>query len=316
PATLSVARRDHSVSIALVGDSTVIERHLSDHSTPLPDNVSVLHAPGTIAMDADPRAALRQADQSSMAVALALVQSGAADACISAGNSAALMLLARRLIGCVTGVEAPAFCKAMPVEQGMTLMLDLGANLHCDAERLVQFAHMGAVLAKTQGVAVPEVGLLNIGEEAGKGTRAIRDAANLLAGETGFHYAGFVEPDEIYSGQVQVLVCDGFSGNIALKTSEGVARLIGRKIEQALTRGWWRFPALLLTVPLARLRRDLNPDAYNGAVLAGLQQVVIKSHGGASEQAFANAVAMALEQVRDGVPEKIARSLQSRPVAH
>lgn len=309
PAAILVARRHPATELVLLGDIAVLERHVAEHKLSLPDNLSLIHAPAQIAMGDDPRQALRLGASSSMGAALARVQSREADACISAGNSGALMLLARRMLGCVAGVDAPAFCKAMPVAQGITLMLDLGANLSCSTDKLVQFATMGCVLARNLGVAAPRVALLNIGEETGKGTQVIREAAARLQADASLDYAGFVEADDIYTGDVQVIVCDGFSGNIALKASEGVARLIAGKIQQRFRRGWWRFPALLLAPQFRRLRQDLNPDAYNGAVLAGLDGVVIKSHGGASVEAFASAIGMAEEQARAQVPAQIAASL-------
>ena len=309
PAVLQIARAESRVNFSLVGNLPVLQQWLAENHQTLPANVELQPSTSVIAMDENPRRALRQTGDSSLAVALSRLGENDADACISAGNSGALVLLAKRYVGCVEGVDLPAFCKAMPVETGATLMLDLGANLYCDADKLVQFATMGQVLARASGVATPRVALLNIGAEEGKGTENIRTAAERLSAWADIHYVGFIEADEIYAGQVDVIVCDGFTGNIALKTSEGVARLIARKIERSLQQGLWRLPALLLWPLVRQWRRDLNPDAYNGAVLVGLNKVVIKSHGGASVEAFANAVALALAQVREGVPDKIARSL-------
>jgi len=309
PAAISVARHRPQVDIALVGDNAVLTACLNEQRLAPPPNLTLINAPAVIGMDDEPRQALRLGERSSMGAALALVQTGRAQACISAGSSGALLLLARRMLGCVEGLDTPAFCKAMPVAKGMTLMLDLGANLHCNADKLVQFASIGCVLARHLGVARPQVALLNIGEERGKGTAIIREAAARLETEAEMDYAGFVEADDIYTGDMQVIVCDGFSGNIALKASEGVARLVNLKIEQRLGRGLWRLPAWLLKPALQRLRQDLNPDAYNGAVLAGLIGVVIKSHGAASAEAFASAITLAEEQVRAGVPGQIAASL-------
>ena len=309
PAALAVARRRPEAEIALVGDNDTLTSYFTEHRLTPPCNLTVIDAPAVIGMDEDPRHALRLAERSSMGAALALLQRGDAQACVTAGSSGALLLLSRRMLGCVEGLDTPAFCKAMPVAQGMTLMLDLGANLSCSADKLVQFATMGCVLARHLGVAHPRVALLNIGEERGKGTAMIREAAARLEADDSLDYAGFVEADDIYTGEVQVIVCDGFSGNIALKASEGVARLVSLRVRERLGKGLWRLPALLLAPQLRRLRQDLNPDAYNGAVLAGLAGVVIKSHGGASAEAFASAIALAEEQVRAGVPRQIAASL-------
>lgn len=309
PAAVSAARRHPEAEIALLGDTDVLTSCFSEYRLTPPRNLTLIDAPAVIGMDDDPRQALRLGDRSSMGAALALLQSGSAQACVSAGSSGALLLLARRMLGCVEGLDTPAFCKAMPVARGMTLMLDLGANLSCSAGKLVQFATMGCVLARHLGVSRPRVALLNIGAERGKGTAVIREAAARLEADNSLDYAGFVEADDIYTGEVQVIVCDGFSGNIALKASEGVARLVTARLQERLGRGLWRLPALLLAPPLRRLRQDLNPDAYNGAVLAGLAGVVIKSHGGASAEAFASAIALAEEQARAGVPGQIAASL-------
>lgn len=306
PAAIEFARTSPDVQLLLFGDRAVMERELR---TSVPSNINLVDASGVVAMAADPRQALRQGDTSSMWQALLAVSSGAADACVSAGNTGALMLVSRRVVGMLPGVEVPAICKAMPVQSGLTLMLDLGANIHCSSAQLLQFAKMGAVLARASGVSQPRAALLNIGTEAGKGTTIIRDAAKLLAQADDFEYAGFVEADAIYNGQVQVIVCDGFSGNIALKASEGVARLIASRIEASFASGFGRLVAPLVWPLIRRWRAELNPDAYNGAILAGLAGTVVKSHGGASVSATVNALQLAGEQAKFGSSKKMARAL-------
>ncbi|WP_339896927.1 phosphate acyltransferase PlsX [uncultured Gilvimarinus sp.] len=306
PAAIEFARTFPDVQLLLFGQRSAMARECPATT---PKNIEFVDVPDVVAMDADPRQALRLGDTSSMWQALQAVARGDARACISAGNTGALMLMSRRVVGMMSGVEVPAICKAMPVRKGLTLMLDLGANIHCSSSQLLQFATMGSVLARASGVAEPQVALLNIGTEAGKGTTTIRDAATLLAGSGEFTYAGFVEADAIYSGAVQVIVCDGFSGNIALKASEGVARLIAGRIEESFKSGFGRVIAPLAWPLIRRWRAELNPDAYNGAILAGLAGTVIKSHGGASVAATVNALRLAYEQAEFDSVAKVAHVL-------
>lgn len=304
PAALAFAESVPDAQLLLFGDPAQMAEFLP---AKLPENISVHSCDKVIAMDAAPREALRHAQGSSMASALQAVADGDADACISAGNSGALMLLGKRALGTLAGLDLPAFCKAMPVEHNATLMLDLGGNVQCSAEQLVQFARMGSVLAAGAGDA--SVALLNIGSESGKGTRVVREASALLEAQAEVNYVGFIEADEIFTGKVAVIVCDGFSGNIALKASEGVARLIARRIENSFASGFTRLLGVFLWPVLRHWRRELNPDAYNGATLAGLTGTVIKSHGGAGVQATVNALTLAYEQARLGVPAKIRAAL-------
>ncbi len=308
PAAIEFARTSPDAHLLLFGERTAMERELH---TSVPSNIDFIDTSAAVAMDADPRQALRQGSDTSMWQTLLAVADKRADACVSAGNTGALMLISRRLIGMLAGVEVPAICKAMPVRSGVTLMLDLGANIHCSSAQLLQFAKMGGVLARASGVAAPKAALLNIGTEAGKGTAIIREAAKLLAQAEDFEYAGFVEADAIYSGHVHVIVCDGFSGNIALKASEGVARLIAGRIEESFTGGFGRLAVPLMWPLIRRWRAELNPDAYNGAILAGLAGAVIKSHGGASTMATVHALHLAYEQARFKSTEKMARAMSA-----
>ncbi|MDO6745776.1 phosphate acyltransferase PlsX [Gilvimarinus sp. 1_MG-2023] len=310
PAALAFAESAPSAHLQLYGNVSALNEFLPAQ---LPSNISLHDCKGVVAMDAAPKTALRTAQGSSMAEALEAVASGRAEACVSAGNSGALMLLARRQLGTLADIEWPAFCKAMPVEQGSTLMLDLGGNVQCDADQLIQFARMGNVLARGQsigpGSVTPTIALLNIGTEPGKGTAAIRQAAQQLSALSELNYVGFVEANDIFTGKVDVIVCDGFSGNVALKASEGVARLITRRIEKSFSRWPGKLAGLMLWPILRHWRRELNPDAYNGAILAGLKGTVIKSHGGAQVQATLNALNLALQQAGLDIPNKISRAL-------
>lgn len=306
PAALAFAESAPGVHLQLYGKRASLREYLP---AKLPANISLHHCDGVVAMDAAPKTVLRDACNSSMGQALTAVAQGRAQACISAGNSGALMLLAKHHVGVLDGVEWPAFCKMMPVEQGASLMLDLGGNVQCSARQLVQFARMGSVLAEGLTPLPPSVALLNIGTEPGKGTAVIREADKLLREAADLHYVGFVEANDIFTGKVAVIVCDGFTGNIALKASEGVARLISRRIERSFSRWPARAAGLLFWPVLRHWRRELNPDAYNGATLVGLKETVIKSHGGAGVQALLNALDLALTQVRLNVPEKVRRAL-------
>lgn len=311
-AALKLVRDESNLHIVLVGAQTELQNLLAEFNSP--SSISVHHAPGRVSMDDDPRAALRHKQDSSMWQALALVQRGEADACVSAGNTGALMAMSRFLLKTLPGIQRPAICKLMPVTQGYCYMLDLGANTQCTAEQLHQFALMGNSLANfKQSVAglngKPRIGLLNVGVEAGKGNDLVRAADVLLRADERLNYIGFVEADGIYQGAAEVVVCDGFSGNIALKASEGVARLITYKIEASLKRHWWSRLLAGFTYPLLRVwRSELNPAAYNGAIFVGLQKPVIKSHGSAGQLAFAQAIAVALDQVREPLDHGIAEN--------
>jgi glycerol-3-phosphate acyltransferase PlsX len=241
-----------------------------------------------------------------MRVAVNLVKKGEATACVSAGNTGALLATARFVLGMIAGIDRPAIVSAVPTAHGHTVMLDLGANPECSADNLVQFAVMGSVIATDlYGIDRPRVGLLNIGEEDIKGTDEIREAHRRLI-VAPINYAGFVEGDDIFSGDVDVVVTDGFTGNVALKTMEGVARFIGGVMREEFTRSPLRKIGGLAAAPsLKALKSRLDPGAYNGASMVGLAGVVIKSHGGANRAAFASAVRVAVTEARNGVPDQI-----------
>jgi glycerol-3-phosphate acyltransferase PlsX len=257
-------------------------------------------------MDERPQDAVRRKKNSSMRVAVNLVKQGEAAACVSAGNTGALLATARFVIGMVPGIDRPAIVSAVPAAHGHTVMLDLGANPDCTAEHLVQFAAMGAVIASDlHGVDRPRIGLLNIGEEDIKGTEELRTAHRRLA-TAPINYVGFVEGNLIFSGDVDVVVTDGFSGNVAVKTMEGLARFIGSVMREEFTAGPLRKLGALAASPALRgLKQRLDPGAYNGASMVGLAGVVIKSHGGADRAAFASAVRVAVVEARKGVPAQV-----------
>lgn len=294
------------VDLVLVGDQAQIHS-LYSQSPELLNRIIVVQADDVVRMNDDPLVALRQKKSSSMWVALDALRKDHADACVSAGNTGALLAMSKFLIKTVPGIERPAICKSMSVEQGGTYLLDLGANLNCSPVQLHQFALMGAVLAvNAEDPECARVALLNVGVEDRKGTDVLREAQTLLKADARFNYVGFVEADGIFSGAVDVIVCDGFNGNIALKASEGVARFIAKKVQAIIQQNFMtKIIAFLASPLLICLRNELDPSSYNGAIFLGLQKVVIKSHGSADERAFLNALIVAREQVIQQVPARI-----------
>jgi glycerol-3-phosphate acyltransferase PlsX len=258
---------------------------------------------------------LRRKKDSSLRVALELVKNGEADACVSSGNTGALMATARYVLKMLPGIDRPAIISAVPGLEGPTYMLDLGANVGCTAQQLLQFALMGSVVAGDMlEIARPRVGLLNIGLEDIKGNEVVREAGELLAANKGLNYVGFVEGDGIFHADVDVVVSDGFVGNVALKTMEGVARLISSFLREEFHRNFVRgMQGLVAKSALEALRGRLDPRRYNGASLVGLNGVVIKSHGSADQLAFETAVKTAIVEARKGVPVQIGKLVEMRP---
>jgi glycerol-3-phosphate acyltransferase PlsX len=313
PAALKQLDREPELRIILVGDREVLERELKSCGRLGDDRLRVHHASQKVEMDEPPAQALRNKKDSSMRVAINLVKQGEAGACVSAGNTGALMATARYVLKTLPGVDRPAIIAALPTITGHTHVLDLGANVDCSAEHLFQFAVMGSVLvAAVDGNARPRVGLLNIGEEAIKVNKQVKEVATLLSRSDAVNYIGYVEGDDIYKGSADVVVCDGFVGNVALKTSEGVARMISHFMRQEFTRNWLTRIAGLLALPVLRaFRNRVDPRRYNGASLVGLQGIVVKSHGSADELSFANAIQVARREAQKNVPERISHQLSS-----
>jgi len=313
PAALKALNQHQDVNFILVGDEGELTRALDaagagKHSSRL----KIHHASQKVEMDELPSSALRNKKDSSMRVALNLVKQGEADACVSAGNTGALMATSRFVLKMLPGIDRPAICTSLPSIASHTWMLDLGANVDCNAEHLFQFALMGSVLAEAvDGKKNPRVGLLNIGEEEIKGNEQVKEAAQLLS-ENMPNYAGYAEGDDIYKGGFDVIVCDGFVGNVSLKTSEGVAKMIAAFIKQEFTRNILTRLAALVAMPVLKaFRHRIDPRRYNGASLLGLRGIAIKSHGGADALAFANAIKVAILQVREDVPQRITAQLQA-----
>jgi glycerol-3-phosphate acyltransferase PlsX len=265
-------------------------------------------------MDEAPAEALRHKKDSSMRVSIELVKAGEADACVSSGNTGALMAIARYVLKTLPGIDRPAIISAVPGLKGPTYMLDIGANVGCTAEHLLQFALMGSVIAgDILEIERPRVGLLNIGQEDMKGNEVVREAGTLLA-QSGLNYIGFVEGDGIFHSDVDVVVSDGFVGNIAIKTMEGLAGLISSFLKEEFHRNSLRkLQGLAASAALGALRERLDPRRYNGATLVGLNGVVLKSHGGADQVAFSTAVKTAIVEARKGAPVQIGRLLEKQP---
>jgi glycerol-3-phosphate acyltransferase PlsX len=312
PAALRALSRHDELDLLLVGDREIIEGGLQRLRAADNARISIQHASQRVEMDEAASHALRFKKDSSMRVALNLVKEGRAQACVSAGNTGALMATARYVLKTLPGIDRPAICTSLPTMSGHTWMLDLGANVDSSPEHLFQFGLMGSVLAKAvDSNQNPRVGLLNIGEEEIKGNETVKEAATLLASGS-MNYIGFVEGNDVYGGNVDVVVCDGFVGNIALKTSEGVARMISHFIKQSFNRNLLTRIAALFALPVLKaFRRQIDPRRYNGASLLGLRGTVIKSHGSADALAFANAIEVAAVVVRQQVPERISSQLQT-----
>jgi len=308
PAALDVLASTPDLRLIIVGRGEVVRPLLGAALDD--DRCRFVEATEVVAMDERPQDALRRKKNSSMRVAINLVEKGEASACVSAGNTGALLATARFVLGMVPGIDRPAIVSALPSAGGYTVMLDLGANPDCNDDHLVQFAVMGSVIATDlHGIEHPRVGLLNVGEEDIKGTDEIKAAHKRLTGSA-INYVGFVEGDKIFSGAVDVVVTDGFTGNVALKSMEGLAKFISGAMKEEFTRNAVRKAGALAAMPaLNALKARLDPRAYNGASMVGLKGVVIKSHGGADRMSFANAVRVAVTEARNGVPEQIGELL-------
>lgn len=306
PAAQAALEIEPDLRVVLVGRQDDIRLQLKPAAPELQARLRVQHADEVVEMHEHPAHALRGKKDSSMRVAINLVKDGAADACVSAGNTGALMATARFVLKTLPGIERPAIVGALPAMRGHTHVLDLGANVDSTAHMLVQFAVMGSILVKyVEGNPRPSVGLLNIGVEDIKGNETIKQAGELLK-RSHLNYIGFVEADAIYTGDVDVIVCDGFDGNVALKASEGLAQMIRHSLREEFTRNWLRKLGGLFAMPAINgTRRRIDHRRYNGATLVGLNKIVIKSHGGTDAFGFRHAIHTAVKEVRMGVPEHI-----------
>lgn len=307
PAALEALKAHDDIALVLVGDEEQLRKELEKHSAIANERLSIHHASQVVGMDEAPASALKGKKDSSMRVAINLVKEGDAGAAVSAGNTGALMATARFVLKMLPGIDRPAICTALPSQQGgHTHMLDLGANVDSSAEHLYQFALMGSELVKAiDDKEQPKVGLLNIGQEAIKGNEQVK-AANGLLQQSNLNYIGYVEGDDIYMGDVDVIVCDGFVGNVALKTSEGVAKMIASELRNGFSASLMSKISALFAMPVLRaFRKKVDPRSYNGASLLGLRGIVVKSHGGADSLAYANAISIARTEIIKKVPQRI-----------
>lgn len=310
PAVATLLERHQDVSVILAGLPDVLAARLRQHKLTDHPRLTLLAAKDVVLGDDPVVVALRHKKQSSMRLAIDQVKLGKAQAAVSAGNTGALMAISHFVLKMLPQIERPAICTAIPTRSSHCYMLDLGANVGVEAEHLVQFALMGKALAEVEGIRAPRVALLNIGEEDIKGNDVIKQAAALLAALP-INYTGYVEGDGIFRGEADVIVCDGFVGNVALKTMEGVARLVGDTLRDEAGKGLlYKISALLAMPLLGRLKARMNPDAYNGASLLGLDGIVVKSHGGASVAGFLHALEVAVREARRGLPALIASAMK------
>lgn len=307
PASLEFLKQHDDVELVLVGRRDEIEAALSKRKFSNSDRVVVHHASEVVGMDEPPAQALRNKKDSSIRVCANLVKDGVVQAFVSAGNTGALMAISRFVLKTLDGVDRPAIASSLPNSQGRgTLVLDLGANVDCGPEHLFQFAIMGAALVTaTDGIEKPSVGLLNIGEEVIKGNETAKKTAELLRNSQ-LNFYGNVEGNDIFEGTTNVVVCDGFVGNVALKASEGLARMLGDSIKAEFKAGLWSKISAIVALPvLLRFKKRVDHRRYNGAALLGLNGVVIKSHGSADAHSFFYAIKRAYDSANSGLLDNI-----------
>ena len=301
------------LSLIIVGDEKLISPLLQKYHLTNHDRLSFIHAEAFVNMDENPIQVLRHRKNTSMHIALELVKEGKADACVSAGNTGALMLLAKQSLKMIEGLSRPALVSALPIDQtSSTYLLDLGANLQCDSDVLFNFAIMGSVLCQqVEQVKRPRVALLNVGKEKNKGNDIIKRAAQLLTDSEHINYIGFIEANEIFSNKADVVVTDGFTGNIALKSYEGMGRVFLDELNKAVNLNFYsKILGKLLSPYLKAQFRHLHPDRYNGASLIGLNGIVVKSHGSANEVAFSYAIEQAIKEIHWQIPASISKTLE------
>jgi phosphate acyltransferase len=310
PASINALSKYDQLHIILVGDKELIQTELQKNKY-TNTRLSIQHASEVVEMDESPQSALKNKKDSSMRVAINLIKEEKAQSCVSAGNTGALMATARYVLKMLPGIDRPAIASSLPSQKGTTYMLDLGANTDCTAENLLQFAVMGAMLVSSvTGNPKPSIGLLNIGSEDIKGNEVVKQAGELLR-RSHLNFYGNVEGNDIFKGTTDVVVCDGFVGNVALKSAEGIAQLMGRFLTQEFKRNWMtKSMAFVSLLVLNRFKKRLDPRRYNGASFLGLKGIVIKSHGGADSYSFFYAIRTAIEESKNNVLENIQKQLE------
>jgi glycerol-3-phosphate acyltransferase PlsX len=317
PAAAQVLQEIPELTLFLVGDNDRMGAILSSFPVSVRNRIEVVHTGDCIGDDAKPANVLRTGKQTSMYQAVELVKSGTAQATVSAGNTGALLMIGRHLLKTLPGIQKPALVATIPVATRRAYLLDVGANPECDGQQLFEFAVMGSVLAESLSGEPARVGLLNIGSEQHKGTDEVQQAAALLEACAAINYVGFIEANALLAGKADVIVCDGFVGNVTIKSSAGVANVV-RNIVQAQIRKHWlnRLSAMLSASLLRQINAQIDPHRFNGASLLGLQGSVVKSHGNASQDGFAHAIRQAVKEVENGVPQLIAKKVAAIMAAH
>ncbi|MBV1870088.1 MAG: phosphate acyltransferase PlsX [Gammaproteobacteria bacterium] len=309
PASIDMVQADPKLRLILVGDEREIKKELSQNRSysAVKDRIEVRHTTEVVAMDEKPSVAMRNKKDSSMRVSINLVKEKVADASVSAGNTGALMAISRFVLKTPAGIDRPAIVFNIPSMTGHCHLLDLGANVDCSAEQLYQFGLMGSILSKAvDGISAPRVGLLNIGTEEIKGGDVIKSAADLLRADPQINYIGFVEADGIFEGEADVVACDGFAGNVALKSCEGTARMFAQFIREGINQNiMTKLSGLTFLPVLNGLKKRMDPGEYNGGTMIGLRGVVIKSHGSADRASFATAIRLAALEVEKNIPHLI-----------
>lgn len=304
PAAIRFIADHPAANLILVGQEDILRPLLGKHAEN--PRLRLVHASEIVGMDESPALALRSKKDSSMRVAINLVKSGEADACVSAGNTGALMAISRFVLKMLPGIDRPAICGALPTVNGHTHMLDLGANVDCGPEHLLQFGIMGAILVGAmEHKDRPTVGILNIGEEEIKGNEVVKAAADLLRA-SGLNFIGNIEGDGIFKGEADVVVCDGFVGNVALKTSEGLAQMLASSLKAEFMRNWLtKLAAMFAISVLNNFKKRFDHRRYNGAILLGLKGISVKSHGSADALSFGYAISRACDAAENRVLERI-----------
>ncbi|AMP89959.1 phosphate acyltransferase PlsX [Legionella pneumophila] len=307
PACIRAIKNNPDLKLLLVGVQDKISASLKKYGMLSCQQFTIIHASEVVTMDELPSHALRNKKDSSMRIAINLVKEGRAQACVSAGNTGALMATARYVLKTLPGIDRPAIVSELPTMGGKTRVIDLGANVDSCAEHLFQFAVMGSALIQAiENKPKPKIGLLNIGVEEIKGNDQVKRTAHMLAECSVMNYVGYVEGDYFYSGDVDLVVCDGFVGNVALKASEGLAKLLLTVLKESFNRNWLTKIAGFIALPaLKHLKNRLDPSRYNGASLLGLNGIVVKSHGGANEVGFQHAIEQAVLEVKNNVVDLV-----------
>ena len=311
PAAIESLKRHPNLHIILVGNEDTVNRHLLKYQKKETSRVKIRHATEVVSMDEPPQIALKNKKDSSMRVAINLIKLGEASACVSAGNTGALMATARFVLKTLPGIDRPAIASLLPSIKGTTCLLDLGANVDSSPKQLLQFAIMGAMLSSVlKKEKTPSVGLLNVGSENIKGNDTVKEAYKLLNGSH-LNFYGNVEGNDIFKGTTDVVVCDGFVGNVSLKTTEGLAFMMGKFLTEEFKRNLLtRLMALIATPVLRAFKKRLDPRRYNGASFLGLNGIVVKSHGSTDAYGFRFAIETAIEEVENQVIDKIRKQLE------